>query len=212
MYGIVQESGLNEIIPMICTLPMVVRAAAEADGSMAITYFVYWYGKCYFLPLAPPLGHKSDQHLEGILWPSLSHGTRPIRSVQSLSHIQLFATPWTAPSQASLSITNSQSLLKLMFIKLVMPSNHLILCHPLLLLLSILPSIRVFSSELALHIKWPKYWSFSFSISPSSEYSGLISFRIDWFDFLAVQETLQHLLQRHSSKASILRIRQRFCW
>ena len=212
MYGIVQESGLNEIIPLICTIPMVVGAEAEADGSMAITYFVYWYGKCYFLPLAPPLGHKSDQHLGGILWPSLSHGTRPVRSVQSLSHIQLFATPWTAPSQASLSITNSQSLLKLMFIKLVMPSNHLILCHPLLLLLSIFPSIRVFSSELTLHIKWPKYWSFSFSISPSSEYSGLISFRIDWFDFLAVQETFQHLFQHHSSKASILRIRQRFCW
>ena len=127
------------------------------------------------------------------------------------SGVQLFATPWTAPSQASLSITNSQSLLKLMFIKLVMPSNHLILCHPLLLLLSIFPSIRVFSSELTLHIKWPKYWSFSFSISPSSEYSGLISFRIDWFDFLAVQETFQHLFQHHSSKASILRIRQRFC-
>ena len=206
MYGIVQESGLNEIIPLICTLPMVVGAAAEAeaDGSMAITYFVYWYGKCYSLPIAPPLGHKSDQHLGGILWPSLSHGTRPVRSVQSLSHVQLFATPWTVPSQASLSITNSQSLLKLMFIKLVMPSNHLILCHPLLLL-SIFPSISVFSNESVLRIRWPKDWSFSFSISPSNEYSGLISFRMDWLDLLAVQGTLKSLPQNHSSKALILR-------
>ena len=212
MYGMVQESGLNEIIPLICTLPVVVGAAAEASGSMAITSFIYWYGKCYSLPIAPPLGHKSDQHLGGILWPILSHGTRPVSSVQSLSHVRLFATPWTASCQASLSITNSQSLLKLMFIKLVMPSNHLILCHPLLLLLSIFPSIRVFSNESVLCIRWPKYWSFSFSIRPSSEYSGLISFRTDWFDLLAVQETFQHLLQHHSSKASILWIRQRFCW
>ena len=124
-------------------------------------------------------------------------------SVQSLSRVQLFVTPWTAACQASLSITNSQSLLKLMSIELVMPSNHLILCHPLLLLPSIFPSIRVFSSESVLHIKWPKYWSFSFSISPSNEYSGLISFRMDWLDLLAVQETLESLLQHHSSKASI---------
>ena len=123
--------------------------------------------------------------------------------VQSLSHVQLFATPWTAAHQASLSFTISQSLLKLMSIELVMPSNHLILC-PLLLPL-IFPSIRVFSNESVLHIKWPKYWSFSFSISPSNEYSGLISFRIDWFDLLAVQGTLKNLLQHHSSKASILR-------
>ena len=114
------------------------------------------------------------------------------------------ATPWTAAHQASLSFTNSQSLHKLMSIELVMPSNHLILCHPLLLLPSILPSIRVFSNESVLHIRWPKYWSFSFSISPSNEYSGLISFRIDWFDLLAVQGTLKSLLQNHSSKASIL--------
>ena len=125
-------------------------------------------------------------------------------SVQLLSHARLFATPWTAAYQASLSITNSQSLLKLMSIKSVMPSNHLILCHPLLLLPSIFPSIRVFSNESVLHIRWPKYWSFSFSINPSSEYSGLISFRIDWFDLLAVQGTLKSLLQHHSSKASIL--------
>jgi len=113
-------------------------------------------------------------------------------------------TPWTAAHQASLSITNSQSLLKLMSIALVMPSNHLILCHPLLLLPSIFASIRVFSNESVLRIRWPKYWSFSFSISPSNEYSGLISFRMDWLDLLAVQGNLKHLLQYHSSKASIL--------
>ena len=110
---------------------------------------------------------------------------------------------WTAAHQASLSITNSQSLFKLMSIKSVMPSNHLILCCPLLLPPSIFPSIRIFSNESVLHIRWPKYWSFSFSISPSNEYSGLISFRIDWFDLLTVQETLKSLLQHHSSKASI---------
>ena len=113
-------------------------------------------------------------------------------------------TPWTAACQASLSITNSWSLLKLKSIELVMPSNHLILCRPLLLLPSIFPSIRVFSNELVLHIRWPKYWSFSFSISPSKEYSGLISFRIDWLDLLAVRGTLKNLLQHHSSKASVL--------
>ena len=115
-------------------------------------------------------------------------------SVQLLSHVRLFETPWTAACQASLSITNSQSLLKLMSIELVMPSNYLILCHPLLLLPSTFPNIRVFSNELALHIGWPKYWSFSFSISPSSEYSGLVSFRIHLFDLLAVQGTLKSLL------------------
>ena len=115
-----------------------------------------------------------------------------------------FATPWTAARQASLYITNSWSLLKLMSIESVMPSNHLILCRPLLLLPSIFPSIRVFSNESALHIRWPKYWSFSFSISPSNEYSGLIYFRIDWFVLLAVQGTLKCLLQHHNSKASIL--------
>ena len=113
-------------------------------------------------------------------------------------------TPWTAARQASLSITNSQSLLKLMPIESVMPSNHLILCCPLLLPPSIFPSIRVFSNESALRIRWPKYWSFSFNISPSNEYSGQISFRMDWFDLLAVQGTLKSLLQHHSSKASIL--------
>ena len=125
-------------------------------------------------------------------------------SVQSLSRVRLFATPWTAAHQASLSITNSQSLLKLMPIYLVMPSNHIILCCPLLLSPSIFPSIRVFSNESALHIRWPKYWSFSFNISPSNEHPGLISFRRDWLDLLAVQGTPKSLLQHHRSKASIL--------
>ena len=121
-----------------------------------------------------------------------------------LSRVQLFVTPWTAAHQASLSITHSRSLLKLMSIQSVMPSSHLILCHPLLLLPSIIPSIRVSSNESALCIRWPKDWSFSFSISPSNEYSGLISFRMDWLDLHAVQGTLKSLLQHHSSKASIL--------
>ena len=126
-------------------------------------------------------------------------------SVQSLSHVRLFATPRATARQASLSITNFQSILKLMSITLVMPPNHLILYRPLLLLPSIFPSIRVFSNESALCIRWPKYWSFSFSISPSNEYLGLISFRMDWLDLLAVQGTLKSLLQHHSSKALILR-------
>ena len=125
-------------------------------------------------------------------------------SVQSLSRVRLSVTPWTAAHQASLSITSSQSLLKLMSTESVMPSNPLILCRPLLLLPSIFPSIRVFSNESALHIRWPKYWNFSFSISPSNECSELISFRMDWLDLLAVQETLKSLLQHNSSKASIL--------
>ena len=125
-------------------------------------------------------------------------------SVQLLSRVRLFATPWTAASQASLSISNSRNLLKLVSIESVMPSNHLILCHSLLLP-SIFPSIRVFSNESALRFRWPKYWTFSFSIRPSNEYSGLISFRIDWFDLHAVQGTLKNLLQHHSLKASVLR-------
>ena len=125
-------------------------------------------------------------------------------SVQLLSHVQLLATPWIAACQTSLSITNSWSLLKLMCIELVMPSNHLILCCPLLLPPSIYPSIRVFSNESVLHIRLPKYWSLSFSISPSNEHSGLRSFRTEWLDPLAVHGTLKSLLQHHSSKASIL--------
>ena len=141
-----------------------------------------------------------------LLWYSClerSHGV-PFSSVQSLSHARLFVTPWAAVRQASLSITNSWSLLKLMFIELVMPSNHPLLCRPLLLPPSVFPSIKLFSSESVLHIRWPKDWSFSFSINPSNEYSGLIAFRTDWFDLLAVQGTLKSLLQHHSSKASIL--------
>ena len=125
-------------------------------------------------------------------------------SVHSLTSVRLFATPWTAALKVSLSITNSQSLPKLMSIESVMPSSHLILCRPLPLLPSIFPSIRVFSNELVLCMMWPKYWSFSFSINPSNEHSGLISFRMDWLDLLAVQGTLKSLFQHHSSKASIL--------
>ena len=135
-------------------------------------------------PQTPFLCKISDQHY-----------TEPlISSVQSLSCVRLFATPWTTAHQASLSITNSWSLLKLTSIASVMPSNHLILCHPLLLLPSIFPSIRVFSNESVLRTRWPKYWSFSFSINPSNEHSGLISFRLDWLDLLAVQVTLKSLL------------------
>ena len=132
------------------------------------------------------------------------NGDTLFSSVQSLSRVRLFAAPWIAARQASLSINNSRSSLKLVFVESVIPSNHLILCCPLLLPPSIFPSIRVFSNESILHIRWPKYWTFSFSISPSNDYSGLISFRMDWLDLLAVQGTLKSLLQQHSSKASIL--------
>ena len=142
-----------------------------------------------------------EKHLILLYW---LHQNLWLCSVQSLSHVRLFATPWIAARQASLSITNSHSLPKFMFIEPVMPTNHLILCHPLLLLPSIFPSIRVFSNESALHISWPKYWSFSFCISPSNEHPGLISFRMDWLDLLAVQGTLKSLLQHHSSRTSIL--------
>ena len=134
---------------------------------------------------------------------SVSESESCFSSVQSLSRVRLFATPWIAARHASLSITNSRSSLRLTSIESVMPSSHLILCRPLLLLPSIFPSIRVFSNESALCIRWPKYWSFSFNINPSNEYSGLISFRIDWFDLLAVQGIFKSLLQHHSSKASV---------
>ena len=154
-----------------------------------------------------PLQHLGSHRPPKFILDFLIQGTIEIiliSSVQLLSHVRLFVTPWTAAHHPSLSITNSGSLLKLMSIKSVMPSNHLIVCHPLLLLPSIFPRIRVFSNESLLLIKWPKYWSFRFSVSPSHEYSGLISFRIDWLDLLAVQTTLKGLLQHHSSKASIL--------
>ena len=134
-----------------------------------------------------------------------------VSSVQSLSHVWLFVAPWTAACQASLSITNSWSLLKLISIESVMSSNHLILCHCLLLLSSVFASIRVFSNESALHIMWPKYWSFSFNISPSNEYSGLISFRMDWLNLLAVQGTLKSLLQHHSSKYQFFSAQHFYC-
>ena len=139
-----------------------------------------------------------------VSWTQIFLNERSVVVVQSLSRVRLFATPWPAAQQSSLSFTTSRSLLKLMCIESMMPSNHLILCYPLLLLPSIFPNIRVFFNELALHLRWPKYWSFSFHISPSNEYSGLISFRIDWFDLLADQGTLKSLLQHHNLKASIL--------
>ena len=141
-----------------------------------------------------------------LIWKSwIVFFTLILSSVQSLSPVWLFATPWIEARQASLSITNSRSSFKLMSIESVMPSIHLILCHPLLLLPPIPPNIRVFSNESTLRMSWPKYWSFSFSISPSNEHSGLISFRMDWLDILAVQGTLKSLLQHHDLKASILR-------
>ena len=152
----------------------------------------------------PPEAQQKHLPSQSVLELWFFWGITAVCSAQSLSHVQLFVTPWTAAFQASLSITNSLSLLKLMSIESVMSSNYLILCRPLLLLPSIFPSIRVFSNESALRNKWPKYWSFSFSISPSNEYSGWISFRMDWLDLLAVQGTLKSLLQHHSSKASIL--------
>ena len=142
-----------------------------------------------------------------LLYNFLLHVMYQFSSVQWLSCVWLFVTPWITARQASLSITNSQSLPKFMSIESVMPSNHLILCHPFLLLPSIFPSIRVFSKEPILHIRWPKYWSFSFSISPSNEHSGLISFRTDWLDLLTAQGTLKSPLQHHSSKPSVL-----WCW
>ena len=135
---------------------------------------------------------------------SLSKLQELVMDASSLCHVQLFVSPWTTACQAPLSTTISWSLLSFMSMESVLLSNHLILCPSLLFLPSIFPSIRVFSSELAFHIRWPKYWSFSFSISPANEYSGWISFRIDWFDLLAVQGTLENLLQHHSSKVSIL--------
>ena len=159
----------------------------------------------------PPLTRLESDQSQGVLfayWSRLATyfilfiGVYQFSSVQSLICVRLFAIPWTAVRQASLSITNSP---KPMYIESVMPSNHLILCRPLLLLPSIFPSIRVFSNEPALHIRWWKYWSFSFNISPSNEHPGLVSFRMDWLDLLAVQWTLKSLLQHHSSKATILR-------
>ena len=166
-------------------------------NSFKCFFFVTYWNKNMKLTLVSGIAINT-------LIPKCDDGIFEFTSVQLLSRVWLFANPWTVARQASLSITNSWSLLRLRSIELVMPSNHLILCHPLLLPPSIFPSIRVFSSESVLHIRWPKYWSFSFSISPSSEYSGLISFRIDWLELLTVQGTFKSLLQHHSSKPSIL--------
>ena len=160
----------------------------------------YWYGFFFLLDVA--LGHGADlNNWSSKVW---VFSSVQFSSVQSLSRVRLFVTPWTATCQASLSITNSRSPPKPMSIVSVMPSNHLILSHPLLFLPSIFPSSRVFSNESALSIRWPKDWSFSFNISPSNEHPGRISFRMDWLDLLAVQVTFKSLLQHHSSKASVL--------
>ena len=168
--------------------------------------FAHWYNytACHTVNAQEMLFKNERMHVySDDMYESLCEGLEC--SVQSLSRVWLFVTPWTAAHQASLSITNSRSSPKTMSTVLVMPSNHLILCPPLLLLPSMFPSIRVFSNESALHIRWPKYWSFSFLISPSNEHPGLISFRMDWLDLLAVQGTLKSLLQNHNSKASVLR-------
>ena len=182
-------STIQRMLAIWSLVPLPFLKSAWTSGSSQFTY--------YFPEIQT---HDSNQRMIYQICLVLS-----ISSVQSLSRVQLFATPWTAEHQASLSITNSQSPPKLMSIEWVMPSSHLILCRPHLLLLSIFPSIRVFSNESALHIRWPKYWSFSFSIIPSNEHPGLLSFRMDWLDLLAVPGTLKGLLQHHSSKASILR-------
>ena len=174
MYRKLQESGFTEIISLICT------------SAICSQYPVF---------LHPEFPQGSPEGVAALWW---------MLSSVPLSHVRLFATPWTAAHETSLSITNSWSLLKLMSFESVLPSNHFILCHPLLLLPAIFPSIRICSNELALHIKWTKYWSFSFNISPSNEYSRLISFRTDCFDLLAVQGTLKSLLQCHSLKSPIL--------
>ena len=181
--------------------------AYQAPQSMGFSRQEYWNGLPFPSPgdLSNPGIKPGSPALQADALPSEPPGKTSVQfsSVQSLSHVRLFETPLIAAHQASLSITNSWSLLKLIPIKSVMPSNHLILCRPLLLLPPIPPSIRVFSNGSTLHMRWPKYWSFSFSISPSNEHPGLISFRMDWLNLFAVQGTLKSLLQHHSSKASI---------
>ena len=188
----------------------------QLDGETVetVTDFIFWGtkitagGDCSEIKRRLLLRRKVMTNLDSILKSrgiALPKKVPLVSSVHLLSHVRLFATPWTAARQASLSITNSQNLLRLMSIESAMPSNHLILCH-LLLLPSVFPIIRIFSNESALRIRWPKYWSFSFSVSPSSEHPGLISFSMDWLDLLAVQGTLKSLLQHHSSKASIFQL------
>ena len=189
----------DSLRPMGCSLP-----GSSVHGVLQ-RRILEWVAILYPGDLCDPGIETGSPALQADSLPSepLGKYTYSFSSVQSLSHVPLFATPWTVAHQASLSITNSQSLLKFMSIEQVMPSNHLIHSHPLLLLPSIFPIIRVFSNESALHIRWPKDWSLSFSFSPANEYSGLISFRIDCFDLFAVQGTLKSLLQHCSSKASI---------
>ena len=189
-YEHLHERRVSDPSPPSASIPILLPPAENTWG----------LGPCLTAPGAEML------KVGGVSASSPSCSLSLFSSVQSLSRVRLFATPWTVARQAFLSITNSQSLLKLMSIESVMPSNHLILCRSLLLLPPIPPSNRVFSNESVLCIRWPKYWSVSFSISPSNEYSGLISFRMDWLDLLTVQGTLKSLLQHHSLKASILRL------
>ena len=180
--------------------PWSIHPSFSVSFSSTSAVILYFHAGIFPSGYTAPKFTKCETTIKFCDWTKL-----PFNQFSSLSCVQLFVTPWTAACQTYLSITNSRSLPKLMSIESVMPSNHLILCHPLLLLPSIFPSIRVFSNESAFHIRWPKYWSFSFNISPSNEHSGLISFRMDWLDLLAVQGTLKSLLQYHSSNASILR-------
>ena len=191
-----KETTLDEMALPRCLVPHLPGALWIGPGLRGQVDPGCHLSACYFTSLSPnSLVHKRHNECK-------VHSGVPSQSVsQSLSRVRLFATPWTAARQASLCITNSRSLLKPMSITSVMPSNHLILCRPVLLQLSIFPSIRVSSNVLVLRIRWPKNWSFSFSISPSNEYSGLIAFRMDWLDLLAVQGTLKSFLQHHSSKA-----------
>ena len=189
-----------------CVSLSVMSSSSQPHGKVHSLSLSLWNRFLPFLPVETGAACIPINFLieNGVMATLDFQGSAQFSSVQSLSRVRLFATPWTEAHQASLSITNSQSLFKLMSIESVMPFNHLILCRPLLLLPSIFPSIRVFSNESILHIRWPKYWSFSFSISSSSEYSGLIYFRMDWLDLLAGQRTLKSLLQHHSSKVWIL--------
>ena len=195
-YGLVTKSCLTLCNPMNCSLPGCSVHRISQDRILE------WVAISYFRGSSWPKDQTHTSCLAGRFFTTkplgkLNAGIQ-FSSVQSLSRVWLSAIPWTAAHQASLSITNSRSLPKPMSIESVMPSNHLNLCHPLLLLPSIFPSIRVFSNESALHMRWPKYWSFSFNISPSNERPGLVSFRMDWLDLLAVQGTLKSLIQHHS--------------
>ena len=204
-------SRVSEPVKSLSRVRLIVipwTVAYKAPPSMEFSRVLEWIAITFSRDL-PDLGIKPRSptlQADALLFelPGKPEQSQCFSNQFSHSVVSNSATPWTAACQASLSITNSQSLLKLTSIVLVMPSNHLILCHPLLLLPSVFPSIRVFSNESFHHIRWPMYWSFSFSISPSNEYSGLISFRMDWLDLLAVQGTHKSLLQHHSSKVSIL--------